>query len=88
MTGETLRASWPDRQPHGIILVTGPDRLGQDHHAVRRRCSRLDAGSSNIMTVEDPIEYELPASARPRSTPRSTWTSPRPCARSCGRTRT
>ena len=22
--------------------------------------SRLDAGSSNIMTVEDPIEYELP----------------------------
>ena len=24
------------RRPNGIILVTGPDRLGQDHHAVRR----------------------------------------------------
>ena len=22
------------KRPHGIILVTGPDRLGQDHHAV------------------------------------------------------
>ena len=24
------------RRTHGAILVTGPDRLGQDHHAVRR----------------------------------------------------
>ena len=38
MSGDVLTAF--DRliqQPHGIVLVTGPDRLGQDDHAVRRR---------------------------------------------------
>jgi general secretion pathway protein E len=33
---------------------------------------RLDTATTNMLTVEDPIEYELPASARPRSTRRST----------------
>ena len=37
-----------------------PDRLGQDHHAVRRAAAGSTRASSNIMTVEDPIEYELP----------------------------
>ena len=36
MQGDTLaRFEQLIGQPHGIILVTGPDRLGQDHHAVR-----------------------------------------------------
>ncbi len=46
-------------QPHGIILVTGPTGSGKTT-TLYAALSRLDAGSSNIMTVEDPIEYELP----------------------------
>lgn len=46
-------------QPHGIILVTGPTGSGKTT-TLYAALSRLDAAGSNIMTVEDPIEYELP----------------------------
>lgn len=46
-------------QPHGIILVTGPTGSGKTT-TLYAALQRLDAGSLNIMTVEDPIEYELP----------------------------
>ena len=46
-------------QPHGIILVTGPTGSGKTT-TLYSALQRLDAGASNIMTVEDPIEYELP----------------------------
>ena len=45
-------------QPHGIILVTGPTGSGKTT-TLYAALSRLDAAGSNIMTVEDPIEYEL-----------------------------
>src|SRR4051812_3908329 len=60
MTGETLtRFEDLIAQPHGIILVTGPTGSGKTT-TLYAALSRLDATSSNIMTVEDPIEYELP----------------------------
>ncbi len=46
------------RQPHGIVLVTGPTGSGKTT-TVYAALSRLDATSLNIMTVEDPIEYDL-----------------------------
>ena len=46
------------RQPHGIILVTGPTGSGKTT-TLYAALSRLDAKSLNIMTVEDPIEYDL-----------------------------
>jgi len=46
-------------QPHGIILVTGPTGSGKTT-TLYAGLQRLDATSLNIMTVEDPIEYELP----------------------------
>ncbi len=46
-------------QPHGIILVTGPTGSGKTT-TLYAAMGRLDAGHSNIMTVEDPIEYEFP----------------------------
>ena len=46
------------QQPHGIILVTGPTGSGKTT-TLYAALARLDASSSNIMTVEDPIEYEL-----------------------------
>ena len=60
MQGETLRQfDHLIRQPHGIILVTGPTGSGKTT-TLYSALSRLDARSGNIMTVEDPIEYELP----------------------------
>lgn len=47
------------RQPHGIILVTGPTGSGKTT-TLYSALSRLDASTNNIMTVEDPIEQELP----------------------------
>ena len=60
MQGDTLeRFEKLIGQPHGIILVTGPTGSGKTT-TLYAALSRLDAGRSNIMTVEDPIEYELP----------------------------
>ncbi len=46
-------------QPHGIVLVTGPTGSGKTT-TLYAAMGRLDADHSNIMTVEDPIEYEFP----------------------------
>lgn len=46
-------------QPHGIILVTGPTGSGKTT-TLYSLLSRLDASTINILTVEDPIEYDLP----------------------------
>ena len=45
-------------QPHGILLVTGPTGSGKTT-TLYAALQRLDATRNNIMTVEDPIEYEL-----------------------------
>lgn len=60
MQGKTLtRFEQLIAQPHGIILVTGPTGSGKST-TLYAALSRMDATRSNIMTVEDPIEYELP----------------------------
>jgi general secretion pathway protein E len=46
-------------QPHGILLVTGPTGSGKTT-TLYALLSQLDAARTNILTVEDPIEYELP----------------------------
>jgi general secretion pathway protein E len=46
------------RAPHGIVLVTGPTGSGKTT-TLYAALSRLDATALNIMTVEDPIEYDL-----------------------------
>ena len=59
MQGDTLqRFLGLIAQPHGIILVTGPTGSGKTT-TLYAALQRLDAGRGNIMTVEDPIEYEL-----------------------------
>ena len=45
-------------EPHGIVLVTGPTGSGKTT-TLYAALSRLDKNMHNIMTVEDPIEYEL-----------------------------
>jgi general secretion pathway protein E len=46
------------REPHGIVLVTGPTGSGKTT-TLYAAMSRLDRASLNVMTVEDPIEFAL-----------------------------
>ncbi len=46
------------QEPHGIVLMTGPTGSGKTT-TLYAALSRLDATALNIMTVEDPIEYDL-----------------------------
>lgn len=46
------------QRPHGIVLVTGPTGSGKTT-TLYAALSRLDSQRINIMTVEDPIEYDL-----------------------------
>jgi len=45
-------------QPHGIILVTGPTGSGKTT-SLYAMLSELNQVSRNILTIEDPIEYDL-----------------------------
>jgi general secretion pathway protein E len=56
-------------QPHGIILVTGPTGSGKTT-TLYASLTRLDAAHHNIMTVEDPIEYELPGIGQTQVNPK------------------
>jgi general secretion pathway protein E len=47
------------RQSHGIVLVTGPTGSGKST-TLYAMLSRIDSTTSNVLTVEDPIEYDLP----------------------------
>jgi general secretion pathway protein E len=56
-------------QPHGIVLVTGPTGSGKTT-TLYAALSRLNAPTSNILTVEDPIEYELQGVGQTQVNPR------------------
>jgi len=45
--------------PHGIFLVTGPTGSGKTT-TLYASIAELDASSRNILTIENPIEYNLP----------------------------
>ena len=57
------------KQPHGIVLVTGPTGSGKTT-TLYAMLSRLDATTSNITTVEDPIEYDLEGIGQTQVNPR------------------
>jgi general secretion pathway protein E len=70
MGAETLvRFDQLIRRPHGIVLVTGPTGSGKTT-TLYGAISRLDAVAQNIMTVEDPIEYDLPHIGQTQVNPR------------------
>lgn len=52
------RLSYLVQRPHGIILVTGPTGSGKTT-TLYAALSDLNDGSRNILTAEDPIEYQL-----------------------------
>jgi general secretion pathway protein E len=57
------------RQPHGIVLVTGPTGSGKTT-TLYAALSRIDADVTNVMTVEDPIEYDLDGIGQTQVNPR------------------
>jgi type IV pilus assembly protein PilB len=46
-------------RPRGIVLVTGPRRLGKTN-TLYSAIAALNKSDTNIMTVEDPAEFSLP----------------------------
>lgn len=47
------------REPHGIVLVTGPTGSGKTT-TLYAALGELDTAHLNVLTIEDPIEYQLP----------------------------
>ncbi len=59
MSGDVLAAyARLIQQPHGIVLVTGPTGSGKTT-TLYASLSRVDTSTTNVLTVEDPVEYEL-----------------------------
>ena len=59
MSGDVLEAfDHLVHQPHGIVLVTGPTGSGKTT-TLYASLGRIDTAGTNILTIEDPIEYEL-----------------------------
>jgi general secretion pathway protein E len=58
-TGDTLtRFNELIERPHGIILVTGPTGSGKTT-TLYAALSKINSPDKNIITIEDPIEYQL-----------------------------
>jgi len=59
LTGHKLEVvSQLIRQPHGIVLVTGPTGSGKTT-TLYAALSKINTIDKNIITIEDPIEYQL-----------------------------
>lgn len=57
------------RKPHGIILVTGPTGSGKST-TLYAGLSDINSKDRNILTVEDPVEYELPGIGQTQVNPK------------------
>ncbi|WP_462159301.1 type II secretion system ATPase GspE [Pseudoalteromonas sp. GB56] len=57
------------RKPHGIILVTGPTGSGKST-TLYAGMSAINSKDRNILTVEDPIEYEIPGIGQTQVNPK------------------
>ncbi len=65
MEAEDLaKLEWMISQPHGLMLLTGPTGSGKTttlYAAIRRL---MASAPLNIISVEDPVEYEIPGVAQ------------------------
>jgi general secretion pathway protein E len=70
MDGEVLSAfARLIQQPHGIVLVTGPTGSGKTT-TLYASLGRVDTATTNVLTVEDPVEYELPGIGQTQVNPK------------------
>jgi general secretion pathway protein E len=56
-------------QPHGIVLVTGPTGSGKTT-TLYASLGRIDTAGTNVLTVEDPVEYEHPGIGQTQVNPK------------------
>lgn len=61
------------KQPHGMILVTGPTGSGKST-SLFSTLSILNQPSVNISTVEDPVEYKIPGANQTQVNPKAGMT--------------
>jgi len=57
------------REPQGLVLVTGPTGSGKTT-TLYAALQELDTRRLNILTIEDPVEYRLPAISQMQVNPR------------------
>ncbi len=70
MSGDVLhRFERQIQQPHGIVLVTGPTGSGKTT-TLYASLGRVDTATVNVLTVEDPVEYELPGIGQTQVNPK------------------
>ena len=71
MSGDVLRVVRPaDPAAARHRARHRPDRLGQDDDAVRLARAASTPRTTNILTVEDPVEYELPGIGQTQVNPK------------------
>jgi len=58
------------RQPYGIILVSGPTGSGKTTTLVST-LALINTADKNIVTIEDPVEYQLPGVSHIQVNPRA-----------------
>lgn len=61
------------KKSHGIILVTGPTGSGKTT-TLYAGLSSINSEDKNILTVEDPVEYELPGIGQMQVNPKINFT--------------
>jgi type IV pilus assembly protein PilB len=57
------------QRPHGIILVTGPTGSGKST-TLYASLNKINDITRNIITVEDPVEYQLPGISQMQAKPK------------------
>jgi general secretion pathway protein E len=57
------------QQPNGIVLVTGPTGSGKTT-TLYASLGRIDTATTNVLTVENPVEYELPGIGQTQVNPK------------------
>lgn len=57
------------QRPHGIILVTGPTGSGKTT-TLYSSLSEINSPDKNILTIEDPVEYQLPGISQMQVNPK------------------
>ncbi|MCX7952153.1 MAG: ATPase, T2SS/T4P/T4SS family [Deltaproteobacteria bacterium] len=74
LDGENLKTlSGLIQKPNGIILVTGPTGSGKTT-TLYACLSRINTQDKNILTVEDPIEYQIPGIGQMQVNPKIGFT--------------
>lgn len=61
------------KQPYGIVLIAGPTGSGKST-TLFSMLSELDREASNVVSVEDPVEYEIPGVAQSQVKPEIGYT--------------